>query len=505
VEPAAQPTDADAWATRAAQQAHSGRLAEAVASYDAALALQPAQAPWWHRRGSALVGLHRFDAALASFERALRLEPGQVAILSARGVALEGLGRHEAAAASYRQALTLAPGYATAHSNLGRLLREAGNLSEAIECFRTAVSLRPDFAMAHHNLGCALYDTGELAAAIASYRRALALSSQVAEYEFSLALALLKSGQMQAGWQAFEARLRTRLTSPIDPPPGLTQWSGEHLAGRTLVLVAEGGFGDIIHFCRYGAQLNARGIRPALQVAPRLWALLRTTGYFCDFFPPGSHYAAEQHLWYPLLSLPRLLRSDAQETPRDIPYLHVDAERVARWRSRLAPITGVRIGIVWQGNADAEVGSLRGRSMSLAQLAPLAALPAVCLIALQRGPAAADLARVPFSERILDLGGELDVGADGFLDTAALIENLDLVISVDTSTAHLAGALGAPVWVALHRSSDWRWLQERSDTSWYPGMRLFRQTAAGNWESVITQMSEALAAMIATGQQARSA
>ncbi len=483
---------AEAWARKAAEQARQRRLSEAVASYDAALALIPGRSAWWHLRGSALMGLRRFNAALASFEHSLRLDPAQPATLSARGVALESLGRVSEAVDCYRRALELAPHYATAHSNLGRLKRESGDLAGAIDSLRTAVALRPDFAMAHNNLGCAFYDVGELQAAIASYRRALALAPDLAECEFALALALLKGGEFAAGWTAFEARLRTTLSAPLTAPAGLRRWRGESLSGRSLVVVAEGGYGDIIHFSRYGALLNACGIPPTLQADSRLAAVLRTSGYFIDIRPPGSDYDSQTHAWYPLQSLPLHFRTEADSIPYHGPYLHADPRRVQLWRERLHGIEGLRVGIVWQGRAGAEVGSLRGRSMPAGELEPLAQLPGVTLISLQHGGAAAQLAALPSAARIRDWTREMDIGPDAFVDTAALIVNLDLVISVDTSTAHLAGALGAPVWLALHFASDWRWLQTRTDTPWYPTMRLFRQPQPGDWPSVITQMCREL-------------
>lgn len=486
-----QPRWPDAWARRADAEIRLGRFAAAITSYDQALAQDPRQHQWWFQRGTALHSLKQHAAALDSFRRALELAPQEAAVLSAQGVVLESLGRRAEAAECYRRAIVQRPNYATPHSNLGRLQRESGDLSGAIASLRRAIALQPDFAMAYANLGCALYDCGELADSIATYRRALAIDPRLPGCQFNLALALLKAGDFELGWPAFEARLHNAPIAPI-LIPGLERWDGRPLDGRTLVLVAEHGYGDVIHFCRYAGLLKARGIRPLLQVEPRLTALLTSSGYFAEVVPPGTAFAPESHVWYPLMSLPLLFGTQLRSIPAPVPYLHAQADGIARWRHLLEPLAGVRVGIAWQGNALSEHGSLRGRSMPLAALAPLAGLEGISLISLQTGPAAGQLTQAHFRGRITDLSDELDLGPDAFVDTAAVIEGLDLVISVDTAIAHLAGALGRPTWVALHRASDWRWLTTRSDTPWYPTMRLFRQPTADDWSPVVRSMCEAI-------------
>jgi tetratricopeptide (TPR) repeat protein len=485
----------EVWAHRADAQVQLGNFADGVASYDAALALNPAQSDWWHLKGSALVSLRRFEAALESFGRALALDGGRAQTISARGVALEGLGRAQEALECYRQALTVSPRYATAHSNLGRLLREFGDLPGAIDSLRTAVLLQPEFALSHHNLGSALYDLGELAASIACYRRALELAPSFAECEYSLAVALLKAEEFAGGWRAFESRLRFTRHAILEPPHGLEPWDGEALGTKKLVLVAEAGAGDIIQFTRYAALLNARGIRPLLQIEGRLAALLSTSGYFDGIYTPATQFAPDRHTWCPLMSLPLYLNEPPGKIPAFESYLRADERRVPRWQERLRQLCGVRIGLAWQGNPAAETGSLRGRSMPLKALEPLTTLPGVSLISLQKGAGLEQLQSAPFKSRIHDLGSEIDLGADAFLDTAALMMSLDLVITTDTSIAHLAGALGVPVWVALHGASDWRWFRSGVRSPWYPTMRLFRQHCPGDWTQVIASVRDALEAM----------
>jgi hypothetical protein len=458
------------------------------------LRLNPSQSDWWHLRGSALVGLRRFDEALVSFSRSLALDPSRVQTLSACGVALEGLCRLQEAMDCYRRALKISSTYATARANLGRLQRETGDLVGAVESLRTAAAQSPDFAMAHHNLGCVLYDLDDLPGSIASYRRALSIAPSFAECEYSLAVALLKSGDYRAGWQAFEARLRFTQHDSLTPPQGIQSWDGGPLDGKTLLLVAEAGAGDIIQFSRFAAMLNAHGIRPDLQVSDRMGAIMRSTGYFANICAPGREFSPEQHVWCSLMSLPHRLQLDRIAVPSPPAYLQVDTARVEHWRSRLREIGGLRIGIVWQGNPVAEIGALRGRSMPAAEFLPLAWLPGISLISLQKGPGLEQLRQSPLSERIQDWGSELDNGPDGFVDTAATLVNLDLLITTDTSVAHIAGALGVPTWLLLHRSCDWRWLQATDESPWYGSVRLFRQRRAGEWRPVIQSVCDLIRA-----------
>ncbi len=472
------------WASRARTLADLQRLTEAVDAYDAALALSPVEGDWWHRRGTALVGLRRYAAAVESYERALALCPTNVLSINGRGVALEGLARTAEAADCYRRALELQPHYATPHSNLGRLRRDSGDLEGAIASFRSAVRLQPNFVMAHNNLGCALYDSGQMQASIASFRRALELAGTFPECELNLATALLKSGDFAGGWPAFESRWRARPNLSSLVPVELDRWSGASLEGRTLVLVAEQGYGDAIQFCRYAALLNRAGIRPVLQAHPELIVLLESTGYFARVCTQHVRLAAADHVWYPLMSLPLHFGTDAASIPSFRSYLRASPERVARWRERLGPREGLRVGIAWQGNPTTEIASLRGRSMPAQALAPLVRIPGVTWVSLQKGAGAEQLEAAEFRGRVIDRTAELE----DFADTAALVANLDLVVTVDTAVAHLAGALGRRVWVALHTASDWRWLESRRDSPWYPTMRLYRQATAGDWEPVASCM-----------------
>jgi hypothetical protein len=255
---------------------------------------------------------------------------------------------------------------------------------------------------------------------------------------------------------------------------------------------AEQGLGDVIQFCRYLPLREARGATVLFEVIPSLEALLRTMPGSIRLIPRGAPLPPVDY-YCPLLSLPLAFNTQLDTIPGKTPYLAAEPERVAKWSQRLRSLPGLKVGIAWQGNRAVErLIWARGRSMPLAALEPLARRPDVSLVALQKGPGLEQLREVGFADRIVELGTDFDTGADAFLDTAAVMQGLDLVISTDTSIAHLAGALGRPAWIALALSPEWRWLLGRSDSPWYPGMRLFRQTMDGDWRTVVAAMTAAI-------------
>jgi hypothetical protein len=290
----------------------------------------------------------------------------------------------------------------------------------------------------------------------------------------------------ERGWPAYEGRLRI---PGFVPQPNIPRWKGEPLAGRTLMLLAEQGLGDTIHFVRYARALKKQGARIVLACQAALGRLLASAPGVDELYILGS--AGELppcDFCIPLLSVPGALGTTAATIPREVPYLSADPELVARWRADLAGVDGFKIGIAWQGSRSFDLD--RWRSIPLAQFAPLARLPGVRLISLQKGFGSEQVALVDFP--VLDIAGRLDEVAGPFLDTAAVIRNLDLVVTANTAIAHLAGALGVPVWLALQFSPDWRWLRDRDDSPWYPTMRLFRQTAIGQWSDVFKRIAKAI-------------
>lgn len=321
--------------------------------------------------------------------------------------------------------------------------------------------------------------------ALARFERSIQLKPDYADPHLNRSLVWLLMGRWKEGWDEYEWRwqLRTVRRRDFRQP----QWDGSSLAGRTILLHAEQGLGDTLNFIRYAPLVKAQGGR-VLVVAPKpllpLLAGCRGIDHLAAFGEPLPDFDVQ----VPLLTLPRLLGTRTDNVPADVPYLHVDPQRVQRWRLWLVAYQGFKVGIAWQG--DRKHRSDRQRSAALTQFAPLAQVPGVQLFSLQKGAGTEQLAGCPFA--VTDLGRWLDNAGGAFLDTAAVMRNLDLVICVDTALGHLAGGLGVPVWLALPFAPDWRWLCGRTDTPWYPTMRLFRQTHNGEWQSVFSDMAAEL-------------
>ena len=474
------------------------RFVEALRDYDALGARGNENAPALVGRGATLVALHRYDEALAPLERAIQLLPGDADAYIQRGVALLNLERNAEALESFDRALAIRPEVSEVLNNRGIALTAAGRLSEALESFVRSAVRGGMNAHNHTNIGIVLKILGRHREAAASFSRALAHKPDDPSAKFALAFLYLTLGEFALGWPLYEARFDVPALGNPARHFSAPRWSGtEPLAGKTLLVHAEQGLGDVIQFCRYLPLLAAQGASVVFEVMPSLKALLRTLPPAIRLLgrgeplPPVDYYC-------PLLSLPLALKTRLDTIPAQVPYLMAEPQRIASWKQRLHTLPGLRVGVAWQGNLAVEkLIWARGRSIPLTALAPLAQLPGVRLVSLQKGPGLEQLHNVPFAERIIDLSTELDRGPDAFLDTAAVIAGLDLVISSDTSVAHLAGALGRPVWTVLAASPEWRWGLERSDSPWYPTMRLFRQTTDGDWKPVVAAIAAALQSLIA--------
>jgi tetratricopeptide (TPR) repeat protein len=471
-----------------------GRLEEAAASYHRALGLKP-QFPEAHNNlGIVLRDQGRLAEAEASYRQALRLKPDYAEAHNNLAVALKEQNRPEEAVAHYEQALRLKPDYAGAHNNLANTLREQGRLGEAVAHYEQALRLKPDYAEAHNNLATTLKDSGRLAEAVAHYEQALRLKPDYAEAHTNLGIARLLLGDFERGWPEYEWRWRREPASApaFRQPP----WDGSDLRGKTILLHEEQGRGDTLHFVRYAPLVKQRGGTVLLRCRQPLLRLLQTCAGIDRLaapeagLPPFDVHAA-------LLSLPRLFNTALATIPADVPYLSADPELVGAWRRDLGGLDGFSVGIAWQGSTAHKED--RWRSVPLAQFAPLARLGGVRLVSLQTGYGAEQLAALPDRESILDLGPRL---AD-FADTAAVMKNLDLVVTVDTAVAHLAGALGVPAWVAVPFAPDWRWLTDRPDSPWYPTLRLFRQREFGNWADVFATITGELERLVAAPRPPR--
>ena len=472
-----------------------GRLEEAAAASRTAIDLKPDFAEAWSNLGDLLTSLERYEEALDACDTAIDLRPVYAAAHSNRGSTLARLARLEDAVLAFDAAIRLAPGFAEAHSNRSAALRDLGRFEDAAEAARTAIGVRPDYAEAYSNLGNALKDLGLFPDALTAYRTAIGLAPNLAEARYNEAFVHFVTGDLEAGWPKYEWRWRGGSKALMLRGFAQPQWRGEDIAGRTILLHPEQGLGDTLQFCRYASLVAARGARVVLE-APRPLLRLLTTLAGVDRLVAEGEPLPDFDYHCPLMSLPGVFGTTLQTIPADIPYLSADPALAEAWRRRLGPRTQPRVGLVWSGGfrpGQPELAAVNARrNIPLARLAPLAGAD-VDFYSLQKGEAAerelAELAAPGWSgPRIADLTRDIH----DFADTAALIDNLDLVIAVDTSTAHLAGAMGRPVWVLNRFDSCWRWLLERSDSPWYPSLRLFRQDASGGWDPLVQEVAQAL-------------
>lgn len=441
-----------------------------------------------------ILHLKRGDAFAAehTLRRAIEANPALYQATNNLGLALQKQGRMREALEYFRQALEMRPDYVEALSNLGNACRLVGERQEAERHLRRALEIAPDAAGLWNNLGAVCLDGGDFEQARNCFAKALEAHPDLAPARWNLALAQLALGDFENGWANFESRwegchtLGNAYRKPVE-----RAWQGEPLAGKTLLLWAEQGLGDTFQFIRYASELAAMGARVVAEVQPPLVGLISTAPGMDEVFATGL--APDDYDFHcPLMSLPHRLGTRLETIPSRVPYLFADEEKIARWRERLAADSAYKIGLVWAGGSrpgfpDLEAIDAR-RSLRLALFAPLSEVPGVRLYSLQKGGAAKEATAPDLGFEVIDHTDELD----DFSDTAALLQNLDLIISVDTSVAHLAGAMARPVWLLNRRDTCWRWLLERTDTPWYPTMRLFRQGAGGGWQQVVEDIAAAL-------------
>jgi tetratricopeptide (TPR) repeat protein len=490
---ALKPTHAEAHNNRGNALAALGKQQAAIASYDRAVDLKPDYAMALNNRGVAHIALKRPDAALEDFDRAIALQPLFAMAHNNRGNALTRLSRLRAAAESYSRAIGLAPKLAEPYTNLGSALVSLGQPRAALQQIDRALDLRPDYAMALSHRGDALRALLQLEAAIESYGRAMALKPDDALFRLNQAIAKLQSGDFAGGWPLYEWRTQTEEAgSPRTYAEPV--WTGvEDISGKTLFVRYEQGLGDTIQFSRYVKLAEARGAKVVFSVQDRLVRLMSTLSPTVTVVDSRTQPRKfDYHI--ALLSMPLAFGTTEQSIPAEAVYLRAELARVDAWARRIGD-QGFKIGIAWQGNPRSKAD--RGRSATLECFKAFADMQGVRLISLQVADGVEQLGQLPDGLRVETLGDGLDEGSDGFIDTAAVIANLDLVITVDTSIAHLAAALGKPTWVALKYSPDWRWLLGRSDSPWYPTVRLFRQESIGDWSKVFADMAAALAERLA--------
>jgi len=451
-----------------------GERLEAVKNFDRAIEIDANFADAHGNRANILADVGLPEEALKAFDRALALNPGSAADWISRGAVLQSLGRLDEAIASYDKALLCQPNFPEAYANRGNALKEMGHADAALG----------QDAAAH-------FDAAE-----AAYTKAAELNPRFAEAPMARGLLRLTRGDWQRGFEDYEHR--TDAGEPTYEPLDAPRWDGEMRPSTRLVLVTEQGLGDGIQFCRFAPLIAKRGLDVTIltrkAMAPLL-SSLQGVSIAVDRAALLSRLDKRPIVWLPLLSVPGVLGVTPDTISAEVPYLAALPARVAAWKRKLPD--GVKIGINWMSGHTANP-AFRRRDVPLVQFAALADIPGVQLVSLQKGDGIAQLGDAAFREKIFVPEADPDADADFFLDTAAIMQSLDLVITCDTSVAHLAGALARPVFTALPLVADWRWLLAREDTPWYPTMRLFRQRANKDWTSVFARIAEAVRALAAS-------
>jgi tetratricopeptide (TPR) repeat protein len=472
--------------------AETGQPGDARHCYERALALRPEFPEALNNLGILLEDQGAHDQAEARYRAALQLQPNSADTFNNLGVTLAAQRRHEEAVESYRQALRIKPQAPLPWNNLGNALRTLGEVDEAIDCLRKAIALRSDYAEAHNNLGIGLVQLGLHQQAQESYEQALHLRPQYPEAHLNRSLAWLGESDFVRGWTEYEWRWNVPGTKKRACRQPL--WSGALSPLQTLLLYFEQGLGDTLHFIRYAEMARRRVGRVIAEVQAPLVPLLSRCRGIDELIAAGAAVPAFD-VRLPLLSLPGALGTQLDTIPADAPYIFAEPQRVEAWRRRLAEVGGLRVGIGWQGNP--QYRGDRQRSIPLHHFARLAEIADVQMISLQKGEGTAQIAKLEKPFLLVEFT-DLDAAGGAFMDTAAVIENLDLVITSDTALPHLAGALGVETWIALPFAADWRWLRDRDDSPWYPTVRLFRQERPGDWQGVFDRIAAELTARAAS-------
>jgi tetratricopeptide (TPR) repeat protein len=476
------PSAADAWVNLGIVLHALKRDQEALESFDKALALKPRDADVLYQRGNTLLALGRAQDALAAFDEALALLPSHPQARINRGLALAGLGRHEEAIADFEAASATPPVSPAAHYNRGLSLFNLGRYAEAVAAYDRALSLAPNHVKALNNRGFALQALNRHDEALASYSRALELQKDFADAHFNQAVALLTIGDFRRGFEKYEWRWRRTGMPAKRSRYGRALWLGEYpLQGRTILLHAEQGLGDTIQFARYVALVAKMGAKVVLEVQPELKALMERIEGVAAVVARGEPLPPfDVHC--PLGSLPLAFKTEPATIPSAGSYLAANDAHIGKWRPRLEALGRPRVAIAWSGNP--EHMNDRNRSIPLSRLAPLWSAEPARFFAVQREMRSGDAELLAQEPRVTQIGTELD----DFADTAAVFALVDLVITVDTSVAHLAGAMGRPVWILVPFSPDWRWTLSGESSRWYPSARLFRQPSLGDWDPVIARV-----------------
>ncbi len=481
----AQPDNAAACNNLGVALKTQGMLDEAIVWYRRAQKISPDYAEAINNLGNALKEQEKLDEALVCFRRAVEIKPDYADARNSLGALLNKQGHVDEAIACYRRALKDKPDDETAHNNLGVILKTQGKVDEAIAFYHRALELKPDYAEAQNNLGNAVKDLGNLEDAFTRYRRAMEIDPDYASAHFNYSLALLLGGKYAEGW--VEHEWRWKRDDPEHCGRGFAQplWDGSRLDGRTILVHAEQGLGDAIQFIRYMPFVAERGGRVVVECHPMVIRLFKDSPGIDQWVKresPLPHFDVQT----PFLTLPMIFGTTVETIPAEARYLRAEPGLVGFWRRRMAGFAGMKIGLCWQGNPNFPGDPWR--SIPLKHFAVLLDRPSTTFINLHKGAGEGQIEEYGLADRIVNYSPEVK----SLIDTAAIMENLDLIITSDTSVAHLAGALGKPTWVVLQFVPDWRWHLDRDDNPWYPTMRLFRQKTLGDWDEVFVRVKRAL-------------
>jgi Flp pilus assembly protein TadD len=466
----------------------AGRYDEALDLVSKAIASDP-EVPQFHdTNGVILEAIGDFELAIEAYRHVLRLSPDCAEAYNNMAIALQAQGKYPAAVESCTKAVLLRPDYAQAYNTMGFSLESQHKFAEAIESYEKAVSIKPDYAEPYNHLGVLANAQGRYEQAVEYYRRAIEIEPDYAEAHWNLSLALLLSGRLAEGWRQYQWRYSTDLAILTYPHRLQTpRWDGAAFTGKRLLVHYEQGFGDTLQFVRYLPMVKQQGGTVILEVRKPLVELLRHLPGVDELIEASLDAAppVEADLHVSLMDLPRIFGTTLESIPANVPYISTDKAKVELWRNVIcAP--DLKVGIVWSGSTDYERNDVR--CCKLEDFTPLRQVEGIRLYSFQKGPLAAQIEELGGRLPVTNLAGQLH----DFAETAAAIENLDLVISVDTSVLHLAGAMGKPVWALICCAPAWQWLLDRPDSPWYPTMRLFRQKMPGRWDDVFQRVTEEL-------------
>jgi len=482
---------AEAYSNRGNTLKELRRFDEALVSYDQAVSLKTDYVDAYYNQGIALQELERFDEALTSFDQSISINFGYVPAHSDRGNALKNLGRFDEALASYDQAISLKPDYAEAHYNRGVTLQELKYYDEALVSYDKAIILKTDYAEAYSNRGNVLKELGRFDEALVSYDKAISLKPNFAGVHWNLAWCNLLLGNFKDGWQGYEWRWKNDDLPSFKNKRAFTEplWLGtESLANKTIFLYAEQGLGDTIQFCRYVPLVAQLGAKVIVDWQPPLVNLLKKLEGVSQVITIGDTLPVFDYQC-PLMSLPLAFKTELDSIPPVSQCITSDMRKVAKWEAKLGKKDKLRVGLVWSGSTIHK--NDHNRSLTLSELLPYLP-PQIDYVCLQKEMRDVDKTLLEQHPEIQYFGDALE----DFTDTAALCELVDVVISVDTSVAHLAGMLGKPTWVLLSFSPDWRWLLDRDVSPWYPSIKLYRQTRINDWDSVLKRTKADLEKMV---------